>query len=110
MCFYCKNRICSETASSLSNGPSMLGNILVIFQKDLNITHRHIRVLGLVRPQPVVVIGHLCEVELKPRNVQNSAVGAVLFIQTINFAIQINWCLLKVGSVYGRFCVMLHRH
>lgn len=41
-------------------GPSLLGNILVVFQKDLNINHRHhIKVLGLVGPQPLVVIGHL---------------------------------------------------
>lgn len=41
-------------------GPSLLGNILLIFQKDLNINHRHhIKVLCLVGPQPLVVIGHL---------------------------------------------------
>lgn len=41
-------------------GPSLLGNILVVFQKDLNINHRHhIKVLGLIGPQPLVVIGHL---------------------------------------------------
>lgn len=41
-------------------GPSLLGNILVIFQKDLNIGHRHhIKVLGLAGLQPLPVIGHL---------------------------------------------------
>lgn len=41
-------------------GPSLLGNILVIFQKDLNINHgHHISVLHSVGPQPLVVVGDL---------------------------------------------------
>lgn len=48
------------------------------------------------------------EVAFISSNVQNNDVG-VVGVQTISFAIQINICLFKVGSVQENFSASLHR-